>query len=125
MTDKIVNYTKAATTALVAAYVAATTDAERKTVVTEQAAELGKNAASVRAKLVREGVYVKAERTTKTGAKVQKKGEIVDAIAAAMNQNAEVMESLEKATKKVLEMVLVAVTPAEVATEATDTNESE
>jgi hypothetical protein len=111
MTDKIPNYSAEQTAALVAVYVAATTDADRKTVVTSQAAILKKSPASIRAKLVREKVYVKITRTTKAGEKVESKAAIVERIAELMDVESDVVGSLESATKKVLQLVAVALTP--------------
>ena len=104
MTEKTPNYTEEQTANMVNAYEHADTDAARVAVVNEYAELYGKTAASVRAKLVREGVYI-AQSRAPAGKAAEKKSAIVSAIADLLNVNGEVIESLEKATKKSLELV--------------------
>jgi hypothetical protein len=63
----------------------------------------------VRAKLVREGVYKAKARTTKTGEPVVSKEKLVQDIEKAMGLEVGDLESLEKATKRVLKLVYEAV----------------
>lgn len=95
---KIANYTDEQTTALVSAY-AANPTAET---VSAFAVTFGKSVRSVVAKLSREGVYQKAERTTKTGEPVQKKDATADAIGAVLMLTEAETESLTKANKTAL-----------------------
>jgi hypothetical protein len=106
MTDKVENYTKEATADLVERYVGAEGDEGRKAVLVAVATELGKSVASVRAKTVREGVYVKAERATK---RVARKAEMVTALAGSLGLDEIVLDSLEKATANALLAVIGAV----------------
>ena len=99
MTDVTVNYTAEDTARLVNAYTNAQSDAERVAVVEEFADELGKSKGSVRAKLVSEGVYVAVTRTRK---RVQKKAEILTALAQVLGVDEDVIGSLEKATATAL-----------------------
>lgn len=107
-TVKIANYTPTQTTELVTAYRAATSQGERANVVKTFAQKFGKKDRSIVAKLSREGVYVKPVRLTKTGAAICKKESLVDLIAAEMSVDSEKLESLSKATKSALQMVLTA-----------------
>ena len=108
-TTKAQTYTDDQVSKMVAEYTAVETDEARAEVVDSLADEFGKTVASIRSKLVREGVYVKKERTTKNGAPVVSKAELVAKIADAMGEDAEVFDSLEKATKVVLQKILSAV----------------
>lgn len=108
-TSKAQTYTEDQVSKMVSDYSAADTDQARAEVVDSLAEEFGKSVASIRSKLVREGVYVKKERTTKTGQPVVSKAELVQHIADAMGEDVEVIESLEKATKVTLQKVLAAV----------------
>lgn len=103
--DKQPNYTEAQTDELVEAYTGAESDAERKEVVDEFATNFGKSVASVRQKLVREGVYQKPEKKKSVTGKVERKAEIVADIAAAMGADESRIESLEKGTKDALNLV--------------------
>lgn len=102
MNDKTVNYTEEMTNELVGAYTQAASNDERNEVVTEMAEKFGKTVASIRAKLVREKVYVKAEATKGRGVL---KDELVAAIATLTNSDEELMDSLAKATKEALTIV--------------------
>jgi hypothetical protein len=103
-TIKNVNYTAEQTAELVAAYVAAP-NAET---VAKFAEKFAKGSKSIIAKLVREGCYVKAERLTKNGQKVEAKGEIADAIGKVLNLSEADVSSLEKANKSCLQAIFSA-----------------
>lgn len=99
---KAVNYTPEQTRELVSAYEAAETNEARGEVVAAFSETLGKSVASIRQKLVREGVYQKKEYVSKNGAKPEAKEAIVDAIAKSLGVEAEVADSLAKANKTIL-----------------------
>ena len=103
MNDKTVNYTEEMTNELVGAYTEAETQDERNAVVAEFATKFGKTVASIRAKLVREKVYVKAEASESKGS--VRKDELVAAIARLTDSDEELMDSLAKATKEALTIV--------------------
>lgn len=105
MTEKTVNYTEEQTTEMVERYDAAETDEERAGAVDSLAEEFGKTVRSVRAKLVREGVYVKKTYKTKTGGKAETKEEIVQDIAEILNVSSEQLNGLEKATKGAIALI--------------------
>ena len=98
MAEKIVNYTEDQTTMMVSEY---TANPSRAT-VEALAITFGKSVRSIVAKLSREGVYVKAERTTKTGEPIQKKDATADAIGAVLSLTEAETESLTKANKTAL-----------------------
>ena len=100
-TTKAVNYTAEQTAKMVADY-AAGVSAETL------AAELGKTVRSIVAKLSREGVYKAKERVSKTGAPVQKKDSMADAIGAVLQMTEAECESLAKANKTALEKIFKA-----------------
>ena len=103
---KNVNYTEAQTSELVAAYEAAETPEARDAVVESFAEEFGKTVRSIRAKLVREGVYVKKVYKTKTGGKPETKESIVGDIAATLGVDADSkLGGLEKANKGALSLI--------------------
>lgn len=87
------------------------TDEDRANVVAKLAEELGKPKASVRAKLVREGVYVAKTNKTKTGAPIVSKAKMVDNIASTLGVTFTDGEgtSLEKATKTTLKKIFEAI----------------
>ena len=66
---------------------------------------LGKGTKSIVAKLVREGVYEKKAYITKSGAKPVSKEAHVATIAAFLGVPADTLESLEKANKRVLQLI--------------------
>ena len=106
MAEKTPNYTDAQTAELVAAYVAAENEEQRNEVVEGYAELFSKTKPSIRAKLVREGVYVKKAYKSKTGAKPETKEEIVSDIARAMGVDADAkLGGLEKATKGALKLI--------------------
>ena len=95
------NYTEEMVDAMVADYQANPT----KDTVAKLASEFNKSTRSIVAKLVREGVYKAQPRTTKTGAPVVRKSEIVADIQAELGATA-VLPSLEKASKADLQNLL-------------------
>lgn len=100
-TEKKANYTTEQTASILAAYA----KAPSVETVEALAKELGKTPASIRMKLVREGVYQKKEYTTKTGEKVQPKRDLADAIGAVLKLAEADITSLEKASKNALQAV--------------------
>lgn len=105
------NYTPDQVREMVKAYEAGETDNGRKAVVTALAQEMKKSLASIRAKLVSEGVYIKPEKLDKAGNKVEQKGAIVDQIAELCDSDSEAFDSLEKANKSVLQVLRSSLTP--------------
>lgn len=87
-----VNYTEQATAYIVRDYTANPV----KATVEKLAEEHGKSVRSIIAKLVREGVYVAQERTTKTGEPVVRKADLVAQIEASTGVE---FPSLVKASK--------------------------
>lgn len=108
-TAKTPNYTPEQTTELKAAYLAAVEsgadEAGRKAVVQTFADKLGRSAASIVAKLVREGVYVAKEYKTKAGEKPVKKDAHAEAIGKVLKLSEPDVDSLAKANKKPLEAI--------------------
>lgn len=103
MAEKTVNYTDEMTAEIVARYEAGETDEQRDAILAELSEEFGKTVKSLRAKLVREGVYVKKTYKTKGGAKPETKEAIVADIAQHLGVDADVtLSGLEKATKNCL-----------------------
>ena len=102
MSVKTENYTEAQTVELVGAYKAADTSEARLAVVAEFAERFGKTVNSVRAKLVREKVYVAKVYTNKNGEKPVKKDNMVSDIAKKIGMSVEACDSLEKVNKVVL-----------------------
>lgn len=95
-TTTTVNYTDEMVTELVGAYTEAETDSARTEVVNQYAEKFGKNAASIRAKLVREGVYVAKAKVTKAGDPIVRKADLVAQIEATTGVE---FPSLVKASK--------------------------
>ena len=102
------NYSDAAVAQMTSTYQAADSADARKAAVASIAKDLGKSVKSVIAKLCREGVYVKAQAVTKTGAKVIRKEAIVKAIATSLDLEFSQVKSLGKATKADLELLALA-----------------
>ena len=103
MTEKTVNYSPEMTEHVVARYQEGETDEQRDAILAELSEETGKTVKSLRAKLVREGVYVAKTYKSKTGAKPETKEEIVADIARTMGVDADsTLSGLEKATKNCL-----------------------
>jgi hypothetical protein len=96
-----VNYTPEQTVAMVADYQAGVD-------VATIAANLGKTARSVIAKLSREKVYKAKEYVTKTGEKAVKKDAHADAIGAVLKLTEAEIESLTKANKTALVKIFAA-----------------
>ena len=107
MTDKTVNYTDEAVARLHEVYDGDATDEVKRAQVAQLAEELGKSEGSVRAKLVREGIYVPYAKVEKAGPRVTK-AQLVTAIAVELDVDEDVVGSLEKATKVALGKVLIA-----------------
>lgn len=105
MTTRKTVYTPEVTAQLTAEYQAAQSAEGRQAVMEAFAEKLEVKVASVRAKLVREEVYVKPERETKRKAT---KAELVTMLANEVGTQTEKLESLEKATAKALTVVLEA-----------------
>ena len=103
---KAVNYTEEQVKALVGAYDNAGSQDARDEVVSTFAEKFGKSVASIRAKLSREGVYVKKERMTKDGRKVERKSVKVATIASLSSKDESFFESLEKANASVLDELI-------------------
>ena len=99
---KTQNYTVEMTNELVEGYSAQKTSQARETFIDLMAAKFEKTVPSVRAKLVREKVYVKSESK---GAKTVRKDELVASIARLTNSDEEMLESLSKATREALTIV--------------------
>lgn len=104
MSEKIVNYTDEQTARMLDEYSATPT---RET-VEALAVTFGKSVRSIVAKLSREGVYQKSERTTKTGEPIQKKDATADAIGAILSLTEAETESLTKANKTALTKIFAA-----------------
>lgn len=107
MTEKTVNYTDEMVARLHAVYDGEADVETRDAQIAQLADEVGKSAASVRAKLTSEGIYVpkgKAEGKTKG----VRKAHLVTAIAKELEVDEDVVGSLEKATKVALTKVLEA-----------------
>jgi polyribonucleotide nucleotidyltransferase len=98
------NYTAEQVDAMVAEY----TSNPTKDTVSALAKELNKSTRSIVAKLVREGVYQAQPRTTKTGAPVVRKSEIVAQLQVELGAQAG-FPSLEKASKADLQNLLALV----------------
>ena len=98
------NYTAEMVDAMVAEY----TSNPTKDTVSALAREFNKSTRSIVAKLVREVVYKAQPRTTKTGAPVVRKSEIVAEISAELGATAG-FPSLEKASKADLQNLLALV----------------
>lgn len=103
MAEKTVNYTNEQTAELVSAYVAGEA-------VEKIAERMGKSVRSIVAKLSREGVY-KAKSAAKSAHRVTK-AEMVAEIEKRIGAEAGTLESMEKAEKAALELVLAFVIPA-------------
>jgi len=103
---KPVNYTPEQVADMVRVYTSATDDTERANAVNALADLYGKTPASIRAKLVREGVYIAKEYKTKKGGKPISKEQLVSLIAREVGSTVEQVESLAKATKPALARVL-------------------
>lgn len=99
-----VNYSDEAVARLAEVYDGEADEAQRDAQVAQLAEELGKSAASIRAKLTREGLYVPKAKAPK-GKNTVRKAELVAAIAKLLGEDEDVVGSLEKATKLTLAKV--------------------
>ena len=109
MTDKKApNYTDEQAAHMVEQYTACETDETRAACIDALSAETGRNVRSIRAKLVREGVYVAKAYVSKKGEKVERKGDIVQSIAKVLGVTEDQLGGLEKATKPALELIRAA-----------------
>ena len=99
-------YTDAVVESMVNAYKAAADEAQRDGAVHEMANELGVNVHSVRAKLSSLGVYIPKTRAAKNGEPIVSKADLVGDIAECLGVHEEVIDSLEKANKGVLKLIL-------------------
>ena len=97
------NYTDEMVVSMVEQYTATPTRAT----VDALAMEFGKSARSVIAKLSREGVYVAQKPTTKSGAPIVKKSELVEQIEGHLGIS---VPSLAKATKTDLDSLVQSLT---------------
>jgi len=102
MTTENKNYTDEMVKTIVAEYNASPT----METVNALATTTGKTTRSLIAKLSREGVYKKQERTTKSGAVVQSKADIVRLISEKTSLEADSIATLVKATKTDLQLLL-------------------
>lgn len=109
MTAKTVNYTPEMTAELVAAYKAAPV----ADTVSAFAVKFGKTTKSVVAKLSKEGVYVKKEYVSKTGAAPVKKDTVADEIGKILDMTEAEVDSLTKANKTALAKIANALKAAE------------
>ena len=101
MTEKTVNYTDAMVEALHAGYDGTADEAAREAQIVALSDELGKNVASIRAKLTREGIYVPKAKAP-AGKAVVRKAQLVQLIATRLDVDVDVVGSLKKATKNTL-----------------------
>ena len=101
---KVVNYTPEQTARLIADYTANPS----KDTVAALATAFGKTTKSVVAKLVREGVYKKAEKVAKDGTPVVHKNELVQKIADEIGVTSDKLDGLESAPKNALKLILAA-----------------
>ena len=101
-TTKVENYTAEQAAELVSLY-----NAGNGLGKNELAERFGKSVRSIVAKLSRSGVYVKPERTTKTGAPIVKKDSLADQLAEIVGLSETETESLTKANKTALAKLLV------------------
>jgi hypothetical protein len=105
--EKNVNYTPEMVARLHAGYDVDADEATRVAQIVALGDELGKNVASIRAKLTNEGIYVTLAKAP-AGIGVPRKAALVTAIAAKLDVDEDVIGSLEKATKVALTRVLAA-----------------
>ena len=101
---KVVNYTPEQTARLIADYTANPS----KDTVAALATAFGKTTKSVVAKLVREGVYKKAEKVAKDGSPVVHKNVLVQKIADEIGVTSDKLDGLEAAPKNALKLILSA-----------------
>ena len=110
MTEKAPNYSDADTARLIEMYDPSATAEARTEAVDSLASELGKNKASVIAKLVTLKIYVKKDKAV-AGKSITRKADMVGYIADLIGASEDVVGSLEKATKPALWLVIEALDP--------------
>ena len=101
-TETAVNYTEEMVATLTQRY----TDNPTTETVNALAVEMGKTSRSVVAKLSNLGIYVAKGKTTKTGAAVVRKSDLVAQINDALGTE---VETLEKASKADLESLVASI----------------
>jgi len=104
--DKVVNYSPEMVVEMETVYTSAKSDIDRAVAVKALSEKFGKTVNSIRAKLSKMSVYIKPAPTNKAGVTAIRKNALVDIIAAVTGKDAELMGSLEKATKFALESVI-------------------
>jgi hypothetical protein len=109
MTEVAKNYTEDQVTYMVTEY----ENNPSRITVDKLAKEMGKSTRSIIAKLSREGVYIAQKPTTKSGAPVRRKSDIVSDIIVALGDEGLEMPSLVKASKLDLLILLEAVQKAD------------
>lgn len=110
---KVPNYTAEQTARMLAVYDPTASEKDRKDMVDALAAEFGKGARSIVAKLTREKVYVKKAYAAKNGEKPVKKDAHADAIGAVLGLTEPETESLTKANKTALVKIFDALANSE------------
>ena len=105
MSEKTVNYTDEMVARLHEVYDGEADVEARDAQVAQLAEELGKSAASIRAKLTREGIYV-AKNSVPKGKTSVTKADLIAEIASKLNRDEDVVGSLEKANKNVLQYIV-------------------
>ena len=98
-------YDKETTDRLIARYKELSASFPQKLVVETLVGEFSVPDRSIIAKLSSLGLYKRAEYLDKRGNVPVKKEEYIERIAAAMNVNIEILESLEKCNKNVLALI--------------------
>jgi hypothetical protein len=99
---KVATYSAEQTAQLAATYVG---DARNGETVEALSLLLGKSVKSIVSKLVRMDLYVKPERLTKTGEKVEKKDATAEAIGAILSMTEAEVDSLTKSNKSALRKI--------------------
>ena len=103
---KATNYTAEMEATLREGYDPKASVEDRNEAVARLADQIGRSVASVRQKLVRMELYVRPEKTAKDGSPIVSKGDLVAEIADACGVPPEEFDSLEKATKRVLNVLV-------------------
>jgi len=105
---KAPNYTEEQAQHVSEEYQKGTNDEERQTILENLAIETKRDVKSIRAKLVRMGVYVKKTYVPKTGGTVETKDKIVQSIAGTLGVTEAQLAGLNKATKPTLNLLRAA-----------------
>ena len=103
---KTVNFTNEQAIEMKTAFLALKDATTQKALVELFATKFGKNTRSIVAKASNLGVYLKAEKVSKTGAKIETKSDMVKRIAKKFDLSETVIGSLEFATKQALISIL-------------------